>query len=158
MKKITSIIIAAIIILVASVVPAFAAEQDIQSTLTYEVPEDFLLSIPLEIEVGNTLQISLEQTNIKENKAINITIEGLDTDGYIQLNNTQYPEYSITARAYGYGGNMLNSENNLVGSLPVSEVGNFIEMTSYVDGFNQLETAAGTYTGTINFRAECVSV
>ena len=40
---------------------------------------------------------------------------------------------------------------------PVSEVGNFIEMTSYVDGFNQLETAAGTYAGTIYFRAECVS-
>lgn len=154
LKKIISIVMIAVLALTVAITPAFASETSVNSTIKYDVKEEFMVSIPLEINVGDSMEIYIMQNNFAHPKQIDVTVDGTQDMGEIPLYNIENPQQSITAYLYGNDGNVLTATKNLVGSLD-SETLQPIRIESDVLGYDTYNTMAGTYTGNVCFSLNC---
>ena len=154
MKKIISIVMILVLTLTISVVPTFAAETNMSSVVKYYVQEEFMVSIPLEINVGDKSEIFIIQNNFPHPKQIDVTMDGAQEMGEVLLYNVEHPQQTITVYLYGNDGNVLTTTNNLVGSLD-SETLQSIYIDSGVFGYDPYNTVAGTYTGSVYFSLDC---
>lgn len=155
LKKIISIIMLVVLTVTVSIIPAFATETGVSSTMKYEAPEEFIVTIPLEFNVGEDLDIGIERDNFASPKLIDVTVEGLPEYGAVSLTNINNADYSITAFLYNNDGDTLNSTNNKVGTLD-SKSNQYIRLSSSVDWYDPYSIIAGSYSAYIYFTLTCV--
>lgn len=103
------------------------------STLTYTVDDYFYVQIPETINVGTESEIYAMETNISPEKSIYVRIEGLDSNGTIQLHNDNDSSKAINVFFVDKTGNRCNSGNNIIAQFGSSQDGQIATFNTEVD-------------------------
>lgn len=152
MKKIVTIILSVFMIMATSTVvfaenmPYYQATQ-----MTYEVPGSFTAMIPMEMNAGESVSISVADVNLAEGSQILATICYLDEDDEIKLSNNDDSD-RISVKVYDKDGNQYTRGNNFVGAFTNSNQSYSVRTeVQSTDG-----AKAGVYTGYMSFEFEIV--
>lgn len=124
------------------------------STLTYTVDDYFYIQIPETINVGTESEIYAMETNISPEKSIYVRIEGLDSNGAIQLHNDNDSSKTINAFFVDKTGNRCNSGNNIIAQFGSSQDGQITTFNTEVDA-DPHSASAGSYSGQVYFSMIC---
>lgn len=124
------------------------------STLTYTVDDYFYVQIPETINVGTESEIYAMETNISPEKSIYVRIEGLDSNGAIQLHNDNDSSKSINVFFVDKTGNRCNSGNNIIAQFGSSQDGQIATFNTEVDA-DPHSASAGLYSGQVYFSMIC---
>lgn len=154
MKKLTSIILSILMIMTTSTV-AFAANTPYyQATqMTYEVPSSFTAMIPMEMNAGESVSVSVTDVNLAEGSQILTSICYLDEDDEIKLRNNNDSD-RISVKVYDNNGNQYTRGNNFVGVFTNNNQSYSVRTeVQSTDG-----AKAGVYTGYMSFEFEIVDV
>lgn len=154
MKKFMTIILSVFMIMATSTVvfaenmPYYQATQ-----MTYEVPGSFTAMIPMEINAGEPVAISVDDVNIAENKQIIASICYLDENDELRL--TMFGESGyIPVRVFDQNGTQYTRGNNFVGQFTSN--GQEYTVNTEVQNIDGLK--AGVYTGNMSFEFEIIDV
>lgn len=152
MKKITAIVLSIFMIMATSTVVYAENTPYYQATqMSYEVPGSFMAMIPMEINAGDSVSISVQDVNIAENSQIAVSLCYLDENNEIRLANNDGTDY-VYVKAFDASGNQLTTSNNLIGIFTTSNqcytVNTEVQST---DG-----AKAGVYTGYMSFEFEII--
>ena len=94
MKKIIAIVLSVFMIMTTSTVVFAENTPYYQATqMSYEVPGSFIAMIPMEINAGDSVSISVQDVNIAENSQIAVSICYLDENNEIRLANNDGTDY-----------------------------------------------------------------
>ena len=118
------------------------------STLTYTVDDYFYVQIPETINVGTESEIYAMETNISPEKSIYVRIEGLDSNGAIQLHNDNDSSKSINVFFVDKTG------NNIIAQFGSSQDGQIATFNTEVDA-DPHSASAGLYSGQVYFSMIC---
>lgn len=148
MKKVL-IFILSILMVTGLCCTASASELDyVQSAeLSYTVDGNFMVYIPMNINVGETVQISAD-VNIPDNKLVSVRFDVLNSDGTVTLTNENGVDTILVYFTRDDGTQIMNNDR-LIGTF-----GNYSEGVTYTFSSTAIveSTAkAGTYTGNVNF-------
>lgn len=124
------------------------------STLTYTVDDYFYVQIPETINVGTESEIYAMETNISPEKSIYVRIEGLDSNGAIQLHNDNDSSKTINVFFVDKTGNRCNSGNNIIAQFGSSPDGQIATFNTEVD-VDPHSASAGSYSGQVYFSIMC---
>ena len=161
MKKIVCIIMAVICVMVT---PVFATEHTAmydgqtgftenggETTLTYDVPDSYMISIPASITVGDDLQVYGQDVNLSNGKVIKVGYQSANSDGdRIVLENETGDKIYAT---FEYDEGIVMPQNGTIGELRGS--GDTVNIHTVVQGTTGAK--AGTYTGSVSFMFDIVS-
>lgn len=156
MKKIAAILMAGILCSM-STLPIMARnitkEGNYDTTLTYLVDEDYVVTIPESVSLNDTISITSTKANTEPNKAVKVRISKGLTDGKVTLKREYDASYSIQAPVY------LNNSNDKVTSDTV--IASFADVSADETGGtltfgeplspDQKDVKAGKYKGSITF-------
>lgn len=156
MKKIAAILTVGILCSM-SVLPIMAKniteEGTHETTLTYSVDEDYMVTIPESVSLEDTISITSKKANTEPNMAVKVRISKGLTDGKVTLNRENDNAYSITAPVF------LNNTMGTVASDTV--IASFSEVTDEITGGTLTfgnpqapdggDVKAGKYSGSIIF-------
>lgn len=118
------------------------------STLTYTVDDYFYVQIPETINVGTESEIYAMETNISPEKSIYVRIEGLDSNGAIQLHNDNDSSKAINVFFVDKTG------NNIIAQFGSSQDGQIATFNTEVDA-DPHSASAGLYSGQVYFSMIC---
>lgn len=124
------------------------------STLIYTVDDYFYVQIPETINVGTESEIYAMETNISPEKSIYVRIEGLDSNGAIQLHNDNDSSKTINVFFVDKTGNRCNSGNNIIAQFGSSPDGQIATFNTEVD-VDPHSASAGSYSGQVYFSIMC---
>lgn len=118
------------------------------SEISYTVQGSYTIFIPMEISVGDTVDIYADQVNIPDGKMVTVSFESFETDNIITLTN---PNSNDTVRVHFTkpDGTAFSIDDRLIGTFDNSSQGTSYSFSSYAD--YDTTTKAGTYTGNVNF-------
>lgn len=161
-KAKTSIIgiLTSIVLLVAPIQPSIVAQaaepQSRSSTVSYTVDDYFYINIPETIYVGTETKVSAIETNIAPGKTIYVRIEGVNTNGFITLQNDFDPSHTIQVYFKDSSGANITSENNLIAQFGKNDNGMVQSVSFYTETNASPSTdSAGSYSGQIYFDIIC---
>lgn len=154
MKKITAIVLSIFMIMATSTVVYAENTPYYQATqMSYEVPGSFMAIIPMEINTGDPVSISVQDVNIADHSQIAVSICYLDENNEIRLTNNDETDY-IYVKAFDSNGNQFTTSNSLIGMFTSSNqcytVNTEVQST---DG-----SKAGVYSGYMSFEFEIVDM
>ena len=154
MKKIIAIVLSIFMIMATSTVVYAENTPYYQATqMSYEVPGSFMAMIPMEINAGDSVSISVQDVNIADDSQIAVSICYLYEDNEIRLTNNNGTDY-VYVRAFDENGNQFTAGNSLIGMFTTSNqhytVNTEVQST---DGVK-----AGMYTGYMSFEFEIVDI
>lgn len=154
MKKFMTIILSVFMIMATSTVVFAENMPYYQATrVTYEVPGSFTAMIPMEINAGEPVAISVDDVNIAENKQIIASICYLDENDELRL--TMFGESGyIPVRVFDQNGTQYTRGNNFVGQFTSN--GQEYTVNTEVQNIDGLK--AGVYTGNMSFEFEIIDV
>lgn len=156
MKKTVALLLSAAL-LGTYTLPAYAADASVDTeggsgntTVTYSVNEEYVVTIPETVSLDGQLVISSNKANTEPGMAVKVRISNLTEDGKAELARTGDTDYKITAQAKQNDAAISNAsvvatfadvtENTLAAPItfeePAAESG---------------EIKAGAYTGTLTF-------
>lgn len=151
-RKIVAVILAALFTLLFPTV-VFAEDADLSfdqtSNVTFDVEGRFMVYIPMEIVVGETVQIRADEINIPDNKQIQILFDGFNSSDNIQLTNGMSDDIVEVYFTKPNGDKYTNSDR-VIGVFNSESQGEFFEFSSYAM-YNEVDAKAGTYSGTVRF-------
>lgn len=102
MRKFASFLLAAVLCCTAAV-PAFAAdittEGEKDTTLTYSVKTDYMVTIPEQVSLDEEIVIFSSKANTEPGMEVKVRISDLTADGAAELTRTNDESYQITAAA-----------------------------------------------------------
>lgn len=124
------------------------------STVTYTVDDYFYVQIPETINVGTEAEIYAMETNIAPDKSIYVRIDGLDSNGAIQLHNDNDSSQTINAYFIDNNGSRYNSGNNLIAQFFPNQSGQHATFNTEVEVDPQV-VSAGSYSGQVYFSIMC---
>ena len=155
MKKVICLIL--IVLLCTVFTPqAFAVTQDYNVTVKYEVPDTYMLYIPSEINAGEPISMYAEQVNIVEGRQINVSLGGLDEQGFADVYNDTDPTKVIKVKFQDDGGEKITQQNNVVAQFDNdSTSSDIVSILTSVEPYDAYELPAGSYTGGITLIADC---
>lgn len=153
MKKIFAMVLA-VCMLISFAIPAVSAEevQDASTTVTYDVPDSFMLSIPAQIEVGQPAEIAVPTLNLKEGRHVVVKAYGMNDSGELTLTGVHDTNNSIIAYMYGANGNILKPGDDTVGVFNIGDEGVAYTISSSIL-YRPADTVPDTYQGTLYFSA-----
>ena len=117
------------------------------SQITYTVQGNYMVYIPMEIVVGNTVTITAE-TNIPDNKMITVSFESLETGDVITLYD-ESGENSVKVHFTKPDGTAFTTSDRLIGTFLNNSTGISYSFNSYAE--ESVTLKAGQYTGNVNF-------
>ena len=101
MKKIISLLLAVVIVALFGTTIAFAEDVSTPATLRYTAPNTYIMNIPMEIQVGEATEITVDNINVTDGDRVNIYVDGLGANGHATLQHETDPnataEVVITA-------------------------------------------------------------
>lgn len=154
MKRIITIMLSILIIVMTSSVVSAENRPYYQATrVTYEVPGSFTAMIPMEINAGEPVAISVDDVNIAENKQIIASICYLDENDELRLTMLGESGY-IPVRVFDQNGTQYTRGNNFVGQFTSN--GQKYTVNTEVQNIDGLK--AGVYTGNMSFEFEIIDV
>lgn len=112
------------------------------------------VQIPETINVGTESEIYAMETNISPGKSIYVRIEGLDSNGAIQLHNDNDSSKAINVFFVDKTGNRCNSGNNIIAQFGSSQDGQIATFNTEVDA-DPHSVSAGLYSGQVYFSMIC---
>lgn len=154
MKKFnkTRKVVAMILVIAMIAVPVLFCSQTFaedfqygESTVTYDVPDSFWISIPETMPVGQCSYVSSYEYNVSPENHVVVRISNLDQNGYITLSNV-YDSYS-TLNVYFMDDRNITIDG-IVGTLEDS--GNILPIVPVLAS-DISSVRAGDYAGTICF-------
>ena len=151
MKKLASFLLAAALCCTAAV-PAFAADVTTQdTTLTYSVNTDYIVTIPEQVALDEEIIISSSKANTEPNMAVKVRISDLTADGAAELTRTDNTDYKITAAAKQNNAGITN--NTIVAQFADVTAETKADAISFEDPASPDggEIKAGSYTGSLTF-------
>lgn len=153
MKKITAMILSVFMIMATSTVVFAESTPYYQATqMTYEVPSSFTAMIPMEMNAGESVSISVTDVNLADGSKILATICYLDEDDEIKLRNNDESD-QISVKVYDKNGNQYTRGNNFVGVF--ADNNQSYSVRTEVQYAN--DAKAGLYTGYMCFEFEIVA-
>ena len=155
MKKIISLILATIIMVFSTVtVSAIETNYSHQTQLSYTYEGDYMIYIPMEINVGENISVMVDDVNILNNKKIVVSVGNFDYDNRIVLTNSNCESYAY-AILKDANGNQITTSKNIIGEFTNdNHLGK--EISTEVCYENTL--TAGTYTGWVDFYIELTNI
>ncbi len=151
MKKMGSFLLAAALCCTAAV-PAFAADVTTQdTTLTYSVNTDYIVTIPEQVALDEEIVISSSKANTEPNMAVKVRISDLTAGGAAELARTDNTDYKITAAAKQNSAGITN--NTVVAQFADVTAETKADAISFEDPVSPDggEIKAGSYTGSLTF-------
>ena len=124
------------------------------STLTYTVDDYFYIQIPETINVGTESEIYAMETNISPEKSIYVRIEGLDSNGAIQLHNDNDSSKTINVFFVDRSDTLRLSLYNLI-ELFVHNPDRLIATFNTEVDADPHSASAGSYSGQVYFSMIC---
>ena len=95
MKKIISLILATISMVFSTVtVSAIETNYSQQTQLSYTYEGDYMIYIPMEIDVGENISVMVDNVNILSSKKIVVSVGNFDYDNRIVLTNSNCESYA----------------------------------------------------------------
>ena len=154
MRKFITIVLSVIILMTTSTVVFAETLPYYQATqMSYEVPGSFTAVIPMEINAGDSVSISVRDVNLTEGSQIATSICYLDENDEIKLTNDDETDY-IAVRVFDKNGNQYTRGCNLVGMFTAdNQVYTVSTEVQTTDG-----AKAGVYTGYMCFEFEIIDV
>lgn len=152
MKKFLALMLTLII---ATLMPCtvFAEDYDMSymqnSTLKYTAQGNFMIYIPMEITVGETVEIRAEEINIPQNKQIRVSFGGLNSNNAIEIYNESSPTDKLTVKFRNSNGEDILYSDLMLGKFTADSSGSTISFSSYVT--DDAMAKAGDYTGNLEF-------
>lgn len=142
----------AIIIMMFSTISVSAIEtnstQQVQLSYTYE--GNYMIYIPMEVNVGNSISVSAGEVNILDNKKIVVSVGNFDSDSRIVLTNNDTGDTVYTVlKDTNY--NQITMDNNVIGEFTNDE---HSSKNIYTEVYFTDSVKAGTYTGYMDFYIE----
>ena len=124
-----------------------------QTQLSYTYEGNYMIYIPMNIDVGESISVMAEEVNIMNDKKIVVSVGNFDYDDRIVLTNSDC-EYYAFAILKDENGNQITSSNNIIGEFTNdNHSGKNISTEVYHEGM----LTAGTYTGWVDFNIELVN-
>lgn len=142
----------AIIIMMFSTISVSAIEtnstQQVQLSYTYE--GNYMIYIPMEVNVGNSISVSAGEVNILDNKKIVVSVGNFDSDSRIVLTNNDTGDTVYTIlKDTSY--NQITTDNNIIGEFTNDE---YSGKNIYTEVYFTDSVKVGTYTGYMDFYIE----
>lgn len=155
MKKIISLILATISMVFSNVtVSAIETNYSQQTQLSYTYEGDYMIYIPMEIDVGENISVMVDNVNILSSKKIVVSVGNFDYDNRIVLTNSNCESYAY-AILKDTNGNQITTSNNIIGEF-TNDSHSGKEISTEVCCENTL--TAGTYTGWVDFYIELTNI
>lgn len=151
MKKIISLILATIIMVFSTVtVSAIETNHSQQTQLSYTYEGDYMIYIPMEINVGENISVMVDNVNILSDKKIVVSVGNFDYDSRIVLTNNDTGDTVYTIlKDTNY--NQITMDNNVIGEFTNDEHSG---KNIYTEVYFTDSVKAGTYTGYMDFYIE----
>ena len=154
MKKIISLILATISMVFSTVtVSAIETNYSQQTQLSYTYEGDYMIYIPMEINVGENISVMVDNVNILNDKKIVVSVSNFDYDNRIVLTNSDCEHYAY-AILKDDNGNQITASNNIIGEFTND---NHLGKNISTEVYHESMLTAGTYTGWVDFNIELVN-
>lgn len=139
-----------IIIFSTTSVSAIETNYSQQTQLSYTYEGDYMIYIPMEVNVGNSISVSAGDVNILDNKKIVVSVGNFDSDSKIVLTNNDTGDNVYTLlKDTNY--NQITMDNNIIGEFTNDEHSG---KNIYTEVYFTDSVKAGTYTGYMDFYIE----
>lgn len=150
MRKFLAIFMAVVLVFcMAGVIGASELDQTATSYISYDVPGNFMIYVPMQINVGETTQIYAEEMNIPDGKMVEVSFAYFPFDDQIHLTNPNTEDF-VSVYFKDASGATYSNSSSLIGTFDnttADAVYSFTSDASYLTA----TTKAGTYTGSVDF-------
>lgn len=150
-KKFICMLLATIIMMFSTIsVSAIETNSTQQVQLSYIYEGNYMIYIPMEVNVGNSISVSAGEVNILDNKKIVVSVGNFDSDSRIVLTNNDTGDNVYTVlKDTNY--NQITMDNNVIGEFTNDEHSG---KNIYTEVYFTDSVKAGTYTGYMDFYIE----
>lgn len=150
-KKYICMLLAIIIMMFPTIsVSAIETNSTQQVQLSYTYEGNYMIYIPMEVNVGNSISVSAGEVNILDNKKIVVSVGNFDSDSRIVLTNNDTGDTVYTIlKDTSY--NQITTDNNIIGEFTNDE---YLAKNIYTEVYFTDLVKAGTYTGYMDFYIE----
>ena len=168
-KKMLALVLTVMIVFTCTTTTAFAADinydgvygsgmgyDTYDTTVNYVQPDNYIVAVPMEMNVYDEADVYVVENNIDEQKNITVSIVNLDEEAGFNLYNVYNNEQTVRALV-----TLNETKFPTDGKLDVVTFDAFATEDDKVSFITQLDTQsgvtpkAGQYTGTLTFAVTC---